>query len=108
MVHERRMTASPIVPYIEYFRKNFQRCQLQSKTADVLVDKETNVMMRSLKMEPLRLEIRNIVEIERYQRMVYDFPFEEEIQRNIIHCQFYSLDEEVLDARSFQLQPPLR
>jgi hypothetical protein len=31
---------------------------------------------------------------------------DELIQRLILHCPLYPLDEEILDARSYELQPP--
>jgi uncharacterized protein YlaN (UPF0358 family) len=105
-------SGSPMVPYVEYYRKSFQRCRLQSKVVDVLVEdvqrSGKSVVVKQLKMEPLRFEMMKIVELEKLQMMNFAFPFDEEIQHKVVHCQLYSLDEEVLDARSFQLQPPQR
>jgi hypothetical protein len=133
----RPLVSSPVIPYIEYYRKLFKKSNEQIKVIVLKVKNEQQQQsqqqqqqmktIQHLKIQSIRTETQALLEIERYQRdgsSYYDLflsvnrikgtegtkdkEIEDEIlfQRQILNCAMYPLDEEILDARSYELQPP--
>ena len=59
----------------------------------------------SLNLSKLRSQSCILRDIQKSQEIPYRFRYDERIQKELIHCPMFCMEEKVLDARSYQLEP---
>jgi hypothetical protein len=101
------LCSPPAIPSLIYYEKEIQKYSTRPKCIEVASDAELGAgggPVKHLALGDLRPLIRAQMTIERLQSVPYLFRYQEDIQRDVVNCRLYPLEEAALLQQSLFLQ----